>query len=280
MTIEDLMIYGTRELEKKNIEDAKLKAKMLLAFLMETSKEYLILHKGEELNDHIIERYKEGVQKIKKGIPLQYITHSQEFMGLSFYVDENVLIPRFDTENLVMEIFEIVKKQENLKILDMCTGSGIIAISLAKKLKGSKIYATDISPKALEIAKKNSEINHTSIELIQSDMFKDIPEKDFDIIVSNPPYIETTTIQQLNQDVQQEPVIALDGGKDGLKFYRILAKQACQYLRSNGLLAMEIGYNQRESVTKILQSTKKYQNINCKKDLSGNDRIILCNYIC
>ena len=275
-TIEDLIVYGTKELKKENIEDAKLKAKILLAFLMNTSKEYLILNKEQILNNNIIKKYQQGIYKIKYGMPLQYITHTQEFMGLSFYVDKNVLIPRFDTESLVIEILELIKNQENLNILDMCTGSGAIAISLAKKIKGCHIYAADISVKALNVAKINNQLNATNVEFIKSNMFKNISRKDFDIIVSNPPYIETTNIQYLNQDVQQEPKIALDGGEDGLKFYRILAKQAYQYLKPNGLLVMEIGYNQKQSVTKILKSTEKYQEINCKKDFDGNDRIILC----
>ena len=275
-TIEDLIVYGTKELKKENIEDAKLKAKILLAFLMNTSKEYLILNKEQILNNNIIKKYQQGINKIKSGMPLQHITHSQEFMGLSFYVDKNVLIPRFDTESLVIEILELIKNQENLNILDMCTGSGAIAISLDKKIKGCHIYAADISVKALNVAKINNQLNATNVEFIKSNMFKNISRKDFDIIVSNPPYIETTNIQYLNQDVQQEPKIALDGGEDGLKFYRILAKQAYQYLKPNGLLVMEIGYNQKQSVTKILKSTEKYQEINCKKDFDGNDRIILC----
>lgn len=275
-TIEDLIVYGTKKLEKENIEDAKLKAKILLAFLMNTSKEYLILNKEQILNNNIIKKYQQGIYKIKYGMPLQYITHTQEFMGLSFYVDKNVLIPRFDTESLVIETLGLIKNQENLNILDMCTGSGAIAISLAKKIKGCHIYAADISVKALNVAKINNQLNATNVEFIKSNMFKNISRKDFDIIVSNPPYIETTNIQYLNQDVQQEPKIALDGGEDGLKFYRILAKQAYQYLKPNGLLVMEIGYNQKQSVTKILKSTEKYQEINCKKDFDGNDRIILC----
>lgn len=275
-TIEDLIVYGTKELKKENIEDAKLKAKILLAFLMNTSKEYLILNKEQILNNNIIKKYQQGIYKIKYGMPLQYITHTQEFMGLSFYVDKNVLIPRFDTESLVIETLGLIKNQENLNILDMCTGSGAIAISLAKKIKGCHIYAADISVKALNVAKINNQLNATNVEFIKSNMFKNISRKDFDIIVSNPPYIETTNIQYLNQDVQQEPKIALDGGEDGLKFYRILAKQAYQYLKPNGLLVMEIGYNQKQSVTKILKSTEKYQEINCKKDFDGNDRIILC----
>lgn len=279
-TIENLLKYGTEELEKEKIEDTKLKAKLLLAFLGNVPKEYLIIHKEEILNNKIVEQYKEGIQKIKEGTPFQYVTHHQEFMGLNFYVDENVLIPRFDTEILVEEILQKAIRKGKLKILDMCTGSGAIAISLAKKITNSKVYGADINKNALKIAKKNNESNQTNVELIQSDMFSNIREKEFDIIVCNPPYIETATLNTLENQVKKEPIIALDGGQDGLKFYRILANQAYQYLKPNGILAVEIGYNQKESVIEILENTGKYNNINCKKDLCGNNRIILCNSIC
>ena len=138
-TIEYLISYGIKELEEANIDDAKLKAKILLAFVIEKTKEYLIIHKEEIINEEKIEKYNFGIKKLKQNIPIQYITHEQKFMGLSFYVDENVLISRFDTEILVDEIIRINNQKENINILDMCTGSGAIAISLAKNIKNSKV---------------------------------------------------------------------------------------------------------------------------------------------
>lgn len=256
-TIENLIKHGIKELEEAKIDNVILKAKILLGFLINKPKEYLTIYKDEKLDFKIIEQYKKDIEKIKQGVPLQYITHTQEFMGLLFNVDENVLIPRADTEMLVEQVLEIAKEKENVTILDLCTGSGAIAISLSKKLPRSNIYATDISKKSLEVAKKNNQQQMTNVEFILSDMFDNICKKDFDIIVCNPPYIETKTIQTLNKDVQQEPILALDGGEDGLAFYRRLANDAYYYLKPNGILAMEIGYNQKKSVIEILNKTRK-----------------------
>ena len=198
-------------------------------------------------------------------------------MGLNFYVNENVLIPQPDTEILVEETIEKIKNlmSNNIKILDLCTGSGAIAISIAKLM--SNITATDISEKALKIAKTNAQNNNVQnkIKFINSNMFQNINEK-FDVILSNPPYIETNTIKTLSKEVQNEPKLALDGGQDGLEFYRIIAKNAHKHLNKNGIIMLEIGYNQRKAVTQIFEETKKYKNIECKKDYSNNDRIIIC----
>ena len=274
ISIENLIIYGINELENGNIENAKIKTKILLAFLMNKNTEYLIFNKNEIVGNKIVKQYKKEIHKMKYGKPLQYITHTQQFMGLSFYVNKHVLIPRFDTEILVDEIINQNIEKENLAILDMCTGSGAIAISLSKKLKNSSIYAADISLKALKVAKKN---NNTKVEFIRSNMFSNILEKKFDIIVSNPPYIKTKIINKLNKDVKKEPKIALNGGKDGLKYYKILANNAYKHIKPNGMLALEIGFDQKEEIIKILESTNQYKNIICKKDFAGNDRIILCN---
>lgn len=274
--IENILKYGIDELEKASIEDSKIKAQILLMYIINKPKQYLIINKNEVLNESLLKQYKQGIEKLKQNTPIQYITNTQEFMGLKFYVDENVLIPRFDTEILVEEIIEINKNTQNLKVLDMCTGSGAIAISLQKLLNNSTVYAIDISQKALDVAKKNNEANKTKVNFIQSNMFENIGENEFDIIVSNPPYIETKTIKQLNDDVKKEPAIALDGGIDGLKFYKILAEQAHKFLKNNGILAMEIGYNQKESVEAILKETNHYKEIYCRKDLNGNDRLIVC----
>lgn len=274
--IENILKYGIDELNRLNIEDSKIKAQILLMHIINKPKQYLIINKNEILNEPLLKQYKQGIEKLKQNTPIQHITNTQEFMGLKFYVDENVLIPRFDTEILVEEIIEINKNTQNLKVLDMCTGSGAIAICLQKLLNNSTVYAIDISQKALDVAKKNNEANKTKVNFIQSNMFENIGENEFDIIVSNPPYIETKTIKQLNEDVKKEPAIALDGGADGLVFYKILAEQAHKFLKNNGILAMEIGYNQKESVEAILKETNHYKEIYCRKDLNGNDRLIVC----
>ena len=173
-------------------------------------------------------------------------------MKLKFYVDENVLIPQPDTETIVEKIIKDYEGKK-VKILDLCTGSGAIGISLAKYIEESEVTALDISMKALQIAKLNAEKNlvHKKMKFILSDMFEKIENEKFDIIVSNPPYIESDTIKTLEKQVQNEPSIALDGGKDGLKFYKIIADYAWKYLNVNGKIYLEIGYNQKEKVIKL-----------------------------
>lgn len=199
-------------------------------------------------------------------------------MKLNFYVDENVLIPQPDTEILVEEIINLYKNKK-CKILDLCTGSGAIAIALAKYVEDAQIVSSDISMKALQIAKLNAEKNlvHKKIKFIESDMFEKIDDTDFDIIVSNPPYIKTDVINTLDASVKKEPNIALDGGQDGLKFYKIIINKAHQYLSNNGKLFLEIGYDQKEDVIKLLNKTGYYNEIYSKKDLSQNDRIVVAS---
>ena len=224
--------------------------------------------------------YMRYIDKIINGKPIQYITNEQEFMKLKFYVDENVLIPQPDTEILVEKVIDEFKDKE-VKILDLCTGSGAIAVSLAKYIKKSNIIATDISNKAIQIAKLNSEKNlvHKKIKFILSDMFKNIKNNTFDLIVSNPPYVKTDVINNLEKSVQNEPNIALDGGEDGLKFYKIIAENAYKFLNNNGKLYLEIGFDQKENVINLLQKTYKYNEITCIKDLAGNDRLIIASKI-
>lgn len=198
-------------------------------------------------------------------------------MKMNFFVNEDVLIPRPDTEILVEEVIEITKRLTRPKILDLCTGSGAIAISIAKYAENAVLFASDISKNAIEVAKKNAKANNVEdkIEFIESNLFEKIPQTKFDIIVTNPPYIKRSEISKLDIDVQNEPNIALDGGIDGLDFYRKIANKAYDYLKYNGYLCMEIGYDQKEFVLDILNYENRYSNTYSKKDLYGNDRIIV-----
>ena len=273
MKIRELLKNGTIKLTEKKIEDAISKVRMLLLYELQIQNEYLACYLDEEASAEVAEKFEKHLEELISGKPIQYITNSQGFLGLDFYVDENVLIPQPDTEILVEEVIEICKYREDVpKILDICTGSGAIAVALTKQMK-AEMVASDISPKALEIAEKNAEKYHAKIEFVKSDMFEKIHQK-FDIIVSNPPYIETKTMENLSPEVKNEPKIALDGGEDGLRFYRILTQKAKDYLEENGVLAVEIGYNQRENVIGIFRNAG-FCEVYAKQDLTGNDRIVV-----
>ena len=277
MTIREALNQAVIMLKNEDIESPKNKARMLLQTTLKKSREYLMIYDTKEITPLEREQYIRNIKRLIAGEPLQYITGKQEFMKLNFLVTKDVLIPRPDTEILVEEVIEKAQNIPNPVILDLCTGSGAIAVSIAKYIKNSKIYAVDISPKVIEIAKKNAELNgvKNNIEFIQSDLFTKIKNQKFDIIVSNPPYIETKVIKTLSKEVQNEPKIALDGGEDGLDFYRKISQNAYKYLNRKGFLCLEIGYNQKYTVQKILEEQKRYINTYCKKDLCENDRVIV-----
>lgn len=273
MNIQEMQKYCIGKLKENNIDEYSLKAKLLICKTINKEKEYLIINEKENLKNNEVSEIKANLNKIIEGEPIQYITGHQEFLGLDFFVNRNVLIPQPDTEMLVEEAINISK--ENFKILDLCTGSGAIAISLKHYLKNVEIVASDISEKALEVAKINAKKQKTNIEFIKSNLFESIKSK-FNIIVSNPPYIKTQIIKSLSKEVQNEPHLALDGGKDGLDFYRKIINEAYKNLEQNGALLLEIGYDQKNEVIKIIEESNKYTKIYSKKDLQGNDRIIVC----
>ena len=275
MTINELLKKGMIALKSANIDTPQIKARLLLQYVLGIKREHLIIYDKQIVPKNKEIAYMNNIEKIRQGVPLQYITHSQEFMKMNFYINNDVLIPRPDTEVLVEEVIRIAKKINNPVILDLCTGSGAIGISIAKYVKDAKVYASDISEKALEIAKKNAKINDVNIEFIKSDLFKALPKMKFDIIVSNPPYIRKDIIRRLNIDVQKEPIIALDGGKDGLDFYRRIVEEAPNLLKWNSYLCFEIGYDQKKDVTEIIEKSNMYYNTYHKKDLCDNDRVII-----
>ncbi len=270
-TYNDLLIYAVKEFENVGIEEASVEARNILLYTFNISLLDFSLNRNKELGaKEKIEKFLSFVEERKKRKPFQYIINKQNFYGLDFYVDENVLIPRFDTEVLVEKILKD-NKDNNFQILDLCTGSGAIAISLKKLGEYKSVKALDISEKALDIAKKNSSLNETTIDFICSDMFEKINGK-FDIIVSNPPYIPSRDIEDLSLEVKDyEPKLALDGLEDGLYFYRIIAKEAKAYLKENGKIYLEIGYNQAKDIREIF---KEYNKIEVYKDLAGKDRVV------
>ncbi len=283
MNIQKLRNFGRNKLKENSIEDASFKAEILLQYILNMNKTEIIINSEKEVQHDLEQKYIAYLDEVIAGKPIQYITHKQEFMGLNFYVDESVLIPQPDTEILVEETIRTVTANnkllgQNIKILDLCTGSGAIAISLENYLKNkfeTEIIASDVSKKAIDVAKRNARENNAKVKFIISDMFENIKENNFDIIVSNPPYIEKATIITLSKEVQNEPHLALDGGIDGLDFYKIIAKEGYKHLKSGGYILVEIGYNQKESVSNIFKEyTDQYIEVNCIKDLNGQDRVI------
>ena len=285
MKIKEVIELGKQVLIRNNVDDASLVARELLAHVLGQNKQYLVIHSDDELEEEYRSKFVDCINQIVSGKPLQYITNKQEFMGLNFFVDENVLIPQPDTEVLVEEtikkcisVAELGAEQSPIKILDLCTGSGAIAISLnyvlAQKNINAEIMASDISAKALDIAKKNNESNNTSVKFAESNLFENIQKNDFDIIVSNPPYIKRKIIETLPCQVQAEPHIALDGGEDGLDFYKKIIDQACKYIK-NGYVLLEIGYDQKDEVEGLFRANGRYSEIETVKDLSNNDRCVI-----
>ena len=277
MTISEAIKKGMIELKNENIEEPKLKSRLLMQSTLNQTRQYVIVNDMEELEKNKEEQYFSAIKILKKGIPIEHITHQKEFMKLNFFVDKNVLIPRQDTEILVEEVIKITQKTNAKKILDLCTGSGAIAVSLAKYLPQSEITAIDISNGALKIAKKNAVSNNVEnqITFISSDMFTNLNEEKFDIIVSNPPYIKTNVIDNLDIQVKNEPHIALDGGRDGLDFYKKIINESYQYLKYKGFLCLEIGFDQKIDVIELIENTDKFEGTYSKKDLYDNDRIII-----
>ena len=277
MTIKQAMIKGVTILKLEKISTPKLKARLLLQYVLKKPRQYLIVYDNQKLTDKEEQEYLKYIELVAQGEPIEHITHQKEFMKLDFYVDENVLIPRQDTEVLVEEVIKIAQNIRAKKILDLCTGSGAIAVSLAKYLENTQITALDISRKALDVAIANAKNNHVQekITFVESNLFQNLGQEKYDIIVSNPPYIRRKEIETLDKEVRKEPKIALDGGEDGLDFYREIINKGYEYLKYGGYICLEIGYDQKEEVMQIIKENKQYMEPYCKKDLYDNDRVIV-----
>ncbi len=277
MTIKETLRKGMIQLKTENVTEPNLKARLIMQYILNKPRQYLIIYDNQVLTLRQEVNYFKAIKRLINGEPIQHITHQQEFMKLNFFVNEDVLIPRPDTEILVEEVIKIARKINAKKILDMCTGSGAIAVSLAKYLDNVEITAVDISEKSLDVAKTNAKNNEVEnkITFIESNLFENIVNEKYDIIVSNPPYIRKDVIKTLTKEVQKEPKIALDGGYDGLDFYRKITHQSEEYLKFNGYLCFEIGYDQKKEVIKIINDERKFIGTYSKKDLCDNDRIIV-----
>lgn len=278
-TLRNLYQSGAEALEKAGIQDAKLDAWYLLEYETGISRAVFLADPGRIIDEEKAARYQKDIEIRAERIPLQHITGEQEFMGLVFKVNEHVLIPRQDTEVLVEEALK--KLDTEMQILDMCTGSGCILESILKFARKKKIPVSgtgcDISEEALKIAKENDCRLETEAKFIQGDLFENVTGK-YDMIVSNPPYIRTEEIQCLEDEVKlYDPWIALDGKEDGLYFYRRIVKDSVRHIKEGGYLLFEIGFDQGEDVSKLLEE-QGYEEIQVKKDLAGLDRVVMGRY--
>ena len=279
MTIKDIIIKYSKELE--TISDTpRLDVEILLEkALGDVDNLYIRLNLNKQVTKDEEELFKSLIDDRIKGRPIAYIVGNREFMGLDFYVKEGVLIPRPDTEPLVEELIELCSDKRNLNILDIGTGSGAITISLAKYLPNSNVTSFDMYDIPLEVGKINAINNHVDdrITFIKSDVFSAIENTNtqFDVIVSNPPYIPKKDIETLHTQVKDyEPYTALEGGDDGLDFYRKITEQSRKYLKENGILAYEVGHDQAQAVSKIMKDNG-YSKIYTKKDLQGIERVVI-----
>lgn len=272
MTYRELYETGKARLMQAGVEEAALDARLLLEFVCGTTRNDLLAHGDREVEAAQQERYSGLIEKRSERIPLQHLTGVQEFMGLDFLVNEHVLIPRQDTEILVEEVMKHL--HDGFRILDMCTGSGCILLSLLHYSNDCVGVGADISEEALKVARRNAEnLQKQQADFVQGDLFENVEGK-FEIIVSNPPYIRSDVIPALMDEVRlHEPVAALDGREDGLFFYREIIAQSKSHLCGGGQLFFEIGYDQKEAVTGLMEEAG-FQNVTAVRDFAGLDRVV------
>lgn len=262
----------------ENIDTKRLDAEILLCHILGCQRIDLIINKDKILDDSSLSEYNDLIDRRVKNEPVSYITGKKEFMSLEFHVESGILIPRPDTEILVEEIINLYK-DKSVNILDLCTGSGAIAVSLAYYLKKASVTAVDKFDICIDVALKNVNKYKLSdrVNVIKKDVLENLEiDGDFDCIVSNPPYIRTDVLSTLLSDVKDyEPQYALDGGNDGLIFYRKITDFAKEKLKSGGILAYEIGYDQGITVAEIIKKTHSFKEIRLLNDLSGQNRVII-----
>ncbi|SDW14166.1 peptide chain release factor N(5)-glutamine methyltransferase [Tepidimicrobium xylanilyticum] len=281
MEINRLLQKGIDLIKDRPYTNPSLEATLLLSRLLKVDKIYIYTHGKEKVSEPVVEKFLELIEKRAKGYPIQYIINEKEFMGLDFYVEEGVLIPRSDTEILVDYVLGYIDnkyKNKSINLLDLGFGSGAIALSVAYYRSSVTVYGVDMYDAPIRVAEINKErFKLTNVHLFKGDLFqgiKDVKEK-FHIIASNPPYIPSDDIDKLQDEIKYyEPREALDGGSDGLNFYRRIIPESKKYLTDEGLLIFEIGYDQGQSVKNMLL-VEGFVNVNILKDLQGLDRVVL-----
>ena len=282
MKYKEIYLWGCKELEQAGIGEASLDARLLLEYICHTDRNTLLVHGDREVTLKEEKEYVQVITERADRIPLQHITGVQEFMGLEFKVNRHVLCPRQDTECLVEEAMRYL--HDGNRILDMCTGSGCILLSLLHYSNHCSGIGADISKEALEVAEENAQNiaaisrqnpwTEETVKFVQSDLFSGIKEEKFDIIVSNPPYIASSVIPTLMEEVRvHEPLGALDGKEDGLFFYRKIVTQSRKYLAKEGMLFFEIGYDQGQAVSDMMKEAG-FQDVTVVKDFAGLDRVV------
>jgi release factor glutamine methyltransferase len=280
MTLGGLLMQGTKMLNENGIDDAAKEAELLLTCILKIKRIDLYINSQSSADETTTKEFNKGINRRIKREPISYITGKHEFLDLDLLVDKRVLIPRPETEQLVEEVFKTLeKKSGNYKVLDLCTGSGAIALAIANKFDSFEITASDISSQALSVAKKNAvKLKlENRIKFIKSDLFKSFKKTDrYNMITCNPPYIPTKEYNNLMPDVRLfEPKLALDAGKDGLKYYRAIIKSAVNHLEDKGILAFEIGYGQSYDIKNIFIQSKKYDILRIIRDYAFIERIII-----
>lgn len=294
LSVKEILNIGQRQLEESGIADAATDNKILYCHLVNAEYSRIILEYQKVLPDAQCDEYFKLLDLRCMGMPVQYITGDQEFMGFNFKVNENVLIPRQDTETMVEDAVSIInentlrgeqvlsKRKKDMEVLDLCTGSGAIGISIAKLCGGARVTCSDLSKDALSVAKENStalgvgkKISFSEGDLLKPFMGR-FKKKKFDMIISNPPYIKTDVIETLQREVREhEPMMALDGGSDGLDMYREIVRDAEACLKKNGILMLEIGHDQRDALLAMIRNPEVFEEPICLKDLAGRDRIVV-----
>jgi release factor glutamine methyltransferase len=277
MTVGDKLREIRLRLKEAELDSWSLDAQLIVARAMGFTKLQLVTRDTQEVSESEADSIEAMLLRRLKHEPMQYILGECEFMGLMFEVSSATLIPRADTENLVERAIAEIRQRGYSSLLDLCTGTGAIAVSIAA-MTGIKAVASDISEGALRVAERNAGRNNTDVSFIQSDLFDNIKGK-FDIITSNPPYIESSVIPTLDSQVKDyEPLTALDGGESGLDFYVKIIDNSQEFLNKGGMLIFEIGYNQGEEVAKLMQNAH-FQNVTVSRDLAGLDRVVSGFYL-
>lgn len=275
-TIQQQLIQATQQLTES--DSPRLDAEVLLAHVLEKDRSYFLAWPEKTLTDTKLQTFQQLIQQRQQGTPIAYLLGYRDFWTLNLKVTPDTLIPRPETELLVETALDRIANQQDCKILDLGTGTGAIALAIASEHPKAEVIATDISEQALKVARDNAQRNHIhNVKFLASNWFESLPTQQFDLIVSNPPYIPSQDPHLSQGDVRFEPMSALTSGEDGLDDIRTLIQQAKEYLRPNGWLMLEHGYDQGQSVPALLEE-HHFKAVDCLKDLSGNDRISIGQY--